>query len=768
MDTSSFFSVDLILRKRLRAKKLLFSLLLVLAACPSKGQATNGLMAFQENEKLMFRLAASTFEDPMLFVRHEKGFRHVQWERHGNHVLLIAQLVQSSSGIQIPILGDYKINRQLLGRFPIKKEKVGGYIYIDVTDLFMKDGIKWHKNDIPDTAISRRSYIDKVEHLDNETVISTIRTVESNGMENTQRVDFSFYRLPDPMEPQSFDHRMGYFYEDKHSPANSLARTKKGNITRWRLEKYGDDKQVDIPIRPIIFYFDPETPDKWKPYIKAGVLEWLPAFEAAGFKNAIKIKEVPEQMESAINSVNYSMIRWRTYSDVRGSEVNQGATVHSIIDMRSGEILKADIILGVSYQNLVDSYFVRCGPMDERAKQYPVPDTLMGELIQSLTAHEAGHAFGLRDGHYGEYAYPFEMMRDNNWLQKMGHSPSVMNYARHNYIVQPEDSIPPSLLIPKVGPMDIYQIKWGYLSLWEPRQASETAALLEQLIRQQDTVPWYRFHRNYTLIGPQCTSEVVDNNDPVRSTKLGLKNSKRALELLPEVDDFQQDNFTSKRLYGKILELWYREMLHVVSLIGGYTIDYAVSQPKEAVFLPIRLEKQREAMEFILKNAFLVPDWLSSPNLLTQIKVSQDSDILMNYQLMLLSELFDTERIGRLEQLGSKEVDQDLAQTLFSDLRHGLFFELEARTPIVTGRRMELQLALISLWCKAVEQEKDYGNVDEASYGHGFLSAKRKGLFVSLLSGLMAAIASSLRKVKDPTTRGHLVLCLKKMEDVSF
>jgi hypothetical protein len=180
------------------------------------------------------------------------------------------------------------------------------------------------------------------------------------------------------------------------------------------------------------------------------------------------------------------------------------------------------------------------------------------------------------------------------------------------------------------------------------------------------------------------------------------------------------------------------------------------------------LEKQREAMGFILKNTFLVPDWLSSPNLLTQIKISQDSDILMNYQLMLLSELFDTERIGRLEQLKSKEVYPDLAQTLFSDLRHGLFFELEARTPMVTGRRMELQLALISLLCKAGEQEKDYGNIYEASYGQGFLSAKSKGLFIAQLSQLKETIASSLRKVKDPPTRGHLVICLKKMEDYSF
>ena len=186
-------------------------------------------------------------------------------------------------------------------------------------------------------------------------------------------------------------------------------------------------------------------------------MEWSPAFEAAGFKNAIEVKELPDSISSE-NSVNYSLIRWANYSGIRSAEMESGSSVRLVTDHRSGEILKADILISSSLQSLSDEYLVRCAPLDLRTLNYPFSDDLVGDLIQSVTAHEAGHAFGIMDANFGEYGYPVDKMGDVDWLREMGHTPSVMTYARHNYIAQPEDHVPPSLLVQKVGPMDIHHI----------------------------------------------------------------------------------------------------------------------------------------------------------------------------------------------------------------------------------------------------------------------------------------------------------------------
>src|SRR5690606_5713180 len=163
------------------------------------------------------------------------------------------------------------------------------------------------------------------------------------------------------------------------------------------------------------------------------------------------------------------------------------------VDQRSGEILKADLVIS-SFQSLFEDYFVRCAPLDPRARETPVPDGLMGELLQYVVAHEAGHAFGIRDAHFGEYTYSIDKIRNEKWLYRMGHTPSVMSYARHNYIAQPEDSIPPSLLVQKVGPADAYHIQWGYQEFGGARSPEDELPYLEALIGQQDSVPWYRYN----------------------------------------------------------------------------------------------------------------------------------------------------------------------------------------------------------------------------------------------------------------------------------
>lgn len=749
--------------------KLLFSLIILLVACPLWGQVNNSVKVHLEAGRLFFNINEVLLQKPMLFVRHGMGEHQIIWSKQPDHILLTLSQIHSLSGVVIPLENNYRTDEKILGRFPIIKEKSSSQsFYIDVTDLLLQTAINWNLESL-ETVVVDQSYIEGIRYCENEIVIMTKRTTSYGEQRNTKDVDFSFFILSDPMEPRLFDHRMGYFCEDQYSAINAYPKHAKASIMRWRLEKKHKNKKVSEPIEPIVFYFDPTMPDKWKPYVRAGVLEWLPAFEAAGFKNAIQVKEIPKYDENwPENSVGRSMIRWSNYAGIRGSEGKGGSTVRQIVDLRSGEILKSDIILGSSYQDLSDQYFVRCAPLDKRSLRYPFPDDLMGELIQFVTAHEAGHAFGLRDANYGEYAYPFEKMRDKNWLKKMGHTPSVMTYARHNYIVQPEDNVPPSLLIQKVGPADVYQITWGYQIIPDSTDPNEDLSYLEKFIRQQDSIAWYRYNIGYTeILGPGATDEVVDNDDPVKSTEFGLRNIKSVLELLPQVNHGQKDNALLERLYKETLELWYQQMQQVMSLLGGYTIQYKSGSQKGDVYSPIPRKSQEEALDFLLNNAFEVPEWLSKPNFLPRIQYSSNSDKLIGYQLKLLSDLLDSFRMKRLEQMEGTVPDKEITIKLMSKLRTDLFKELDDDGIRIGKRRQQLQSAYIALCAKAIAEERIYSNTlnNESYYLYSYHS---KSILAQEVLALKKEILNKLETVSDGVIIGHLKLCLRQIEILSL
>jgi uncharacterized protein DUF4953/uncharacterized protein DUF5117 len=745
-------------------REFLFSLIILLTACPIWGQATNGIGAHLEGDRLLLEIDNKLLNKPMLFVRHNVGHHQVIWSKQRDHILLIVPQIHSLSGTIIPLYNDYHIDSNILGRFPIIKNKsTAQSFYIDITNLLLQAEIKWNIKS-PETVLINQSYIEDIGYLKNEIIITTKRTVSWNNKKRTIKADFSFFMLPEPMKPRLFDHRMGYYCEDMYSALNDLPNTEKGSIMRWKLEKKHKNKKLSEPVKPIIFYFDPAIPDKWKPYIKAGVLEWLPAFEAAGFKNAIEVREVPKNDKNWFrNSVKYSMIRWLNYTEVRGSQDKGGSTVRQIVDLRSGEILKSDILIGSSSQSLSDRYLVRCAPMDKRAQQYPFPDDLLGELFQFVTAHEAGHAFGLKDANYGEYTYPFEKMRDKKWLQEMGHTPSVMSYARHNHIVQPKDSIPPSLLVQKVGPMDVHQIKWGYQTIPRINRPEEELPYLEKIVREQDSVPWYRYNIGlFETLGPGSTNEVVDNDDPVRSIKLSLKNLKKVIELLPSINQSQRDNSLLKRLYNKSLDLWYHQMSQVMSLIGGYTIQYKSGNQTGKVYTQISSKVQEEAMEFLLLNAFEVPKWLSNPTFLPRIRFSTNSDRLMEYQLKLLSELITPFRMKRIEQMENSVLYNEISRKLLLKLRLGLFYELKSNVVLIDRQRQELQRAYLGLLVKAVNQERKYANIILGE-NHYLYSDYSKSIFMSELRLIQEEIQQTLETVEDKITSEHLKLCLRQI-----
>jgi len=347
----------------------------------------------------------------------------------------------------------------------------------------------------------------------------------------------------------------------------------------------------------------------------------------------------------------------------------------------------------------------------------------------------------------------------------MGHTPSIMSYARHNHIVQPKDSIPPSLLVQKVGPMDIYQIKWGYQTIPGTNRPEEELHYLEKIVREQDSVPWYRCNIGSESLGPGSTNEVVDNDDPVQSIRLSLKNLKKVIELLPSINQSQRDNALLERLYNKSLDLWYHQMSQVMSLIGGYTLQYKSGAQPGEVYTPIPPKVQEEAMEFLLLNAFEVPEWLSNPTFLPRIRFSTNSDRLMEYQLKLLSELITPFRMKRIEQMENSVLHNEISKKLLSKLRLRLFNELKSDDVLINRHRQELQSAYLGLLVKAVNQERKYENIILGE-NYYLYSDYSKSIFMSELHFLKKEITDCLKMVKDESTLGHLKLCLWQINNL--
>ncbi|GGK22039.1 hypothetical protein GCM10007962_15250 [Yeosuana aromativorans] len=722
--------------------------------------------------ELYLGIPKALLRQPMVLVNLGESARlenkYVLWAQHGDRLYLETPgVIESTAGVMIPMGSKMSLHDTICGPFKIIEAKSDATtLWVNASDLFLNKRVMGWKVDEGHSTSKTLSYIKGFSFFENELVVKVFQV--NSGKQHTwmEEVDYSLYLLPKPMKSRPFDHRMGFFSADNMSfnTINYRAETPKANILRWRLEKKYKDRSISDPVKPITFILPNSIPKKWRPYVKAGILEWLPAFEAAGFKNALEVKEAASNgSDMHFNSVHHNLVAWGNKRKVRGFENKWGSSVFTVTDLRTGEILSATISIGSSYQSMMDKYIIRCAPLDSRAQQYPLPDDLMGALIQSLVAHEAGHAFGLRDAHYGEYAYPFERMRDKQWLQDMGHTPSIMNYARHNYIAQPEDSISPSLLIQKVGPTDLYNIRWAYTPFDQLSPKKEKAAL-ENMVREQDAIPWYRYNIGKgELVGPGATIDVVESDDPIASTKIGLKNMERLMELLPKINKNQKDDVLMERLYEKALDLWFKQMRQVLSLVGGYTIYYRSGGQERNVYTPIDKEVQKDALDFFSLNAFDVPDWLVCPKWRSGIHYSTFPDKPMDFQMRLLMEAIGQRRLKRLEYLeehykGFKGVTSEFLKRF----QNSLFKELENDPIQIKDRRQELQQLYVEALLGGIQQ--DVGQLNAT--GNINYSGHSKSLFMVNLLNLKSLIHKSLGKKMDLDSYGHLKLILKKLNEM--
>ena len=571
----------------------------------------------------------------------------------------------------------------------------------------------------------------------------------------------SMVKLPEnPMMPRLFDERVGYFSINNMDYGREEQRAQQRTyITRWRLEKKDPNAELSEPVKPIVYYIDSATPVKYRSYMIRGVEKWQKAFEAAGFKNAIIAKMAPNKQQDpdfSPEDARYSVIRWlpSTTENASGPHIN---------DPRTGEILESDIQFYHNVMNLAKSwYFVQAGPLDQSAQKFPLPDDLMGRLLEYVTAHEVGHTLGFQHNMKASSTYPQEKVRDAAWVHKMGHTPTLMDYSRFNYVAQPEDNIATADLIPGIGPYDDWATMWGYKPIPGAKTPDEERATLDGWARSQDETPWFRFSTDGSAgSDPGELTEAVGDADAIKSSTLGLANLKRVSKLLvPAATTDKGSNYDDlAEIYGRMLGQWTLENNHVAAIVGGFNSQEKHIGQNGVRFTIVPKAHQKDAVNYLVANALATPTWAIDKDILRRIEPIGALNRVRNAQNSVLNNLLSSARFARMVE--QQAIDGEAAYQpaeFLGDVRNGVWGELNAPKVTIDAYRRNLQRAYLDIAnnkLNAPPQAPPQGL--PPGFGALFVtSGDERGFYRSELRAISAAAGAALSRATDRNTRVHL------------
>ncbi|OBX26210.1 zinc-dependent metalloprotease [Gelidibacter algens] len=673
------------------------------------------------DEDYFYEIPDSLFEREMLMVTRiaktasglgfgggKQDEQVLRWQKKDKKVLLrmVSHSVVANDSLPVYEAVVNSNFEPVLYSFPIKAiGKDSLTTVIDVTDLFSKD-VK--PLGLPEST--RKQY--KVTRLDDN--LSYIESLKSYPLNIESRhvktysaseppsnsangaisieLNNSMVLLPkEPMNRRIFDQRVGWFTSGQTDYGLDAHESKKVTyLDRWRLEVKDEDlekfKRGELvePKKQIVYYIDRATPEQWRKYIKQGIEDWQVAFEAAGFKNAIIAKDPPtieEDPEWSPEDVRYSVVRYLA------SPIPNANGPH-VSDPRSGEILESDINWYHNVMTLLRNwFFVQTAAINPDAQGVKFKDEIMGRLIRFVSSHEVGHTLGLPHNMGSSVAYKVDDLRNPEFTKKYGTAPSIMDYARFNYVAQPGDE--GVALMPNIGIYDKYSIEWGYRPILDAKTPEDEKKTLDSWILKHAGDPMYRFGRQQSgVIDPSSQTEDL-GDDAMKASAYGIANLKRIVPNLIKWTAEDGKNYDDlETMYEQVLGQYNRYMGHVTGNIGGVYEVYKTYDQEGAVYTPVDKAKQAEALQFLQDELFTTPEWLIDDSIFNKIEFVGTLERIRGMQTNTLDNILDFGRMQRMienETTHGKEAYGLLA--MMQDLRKGVFSELSSGKSIDAYRR---------------------------------------------------------------------------------
>lgn len=571
----------------------------------------------------------------------------------------------------------------------------------------------------------------------------------------TVEVNSSIILLPEnKMQARYFDPRVGYFtvgYTDFDENPQGVERV--SLVKRWRLEpkakdleKYKRGELVE-PEKPIVFYIDPLTPKKWIPYLIQGVNDWQKAFEKAGFKNAIyaKVPNAKEDPEWSLEDARFSAIVYKP-SDV------PNASGPSIADPRTGEILESHINWYHNVMKLLnDWYFVQASPNDPRARKVDFDDELMGQLIRFVSSHEVGHTLGLRHNFGSSSTVPVENLRNKAWLKTNGHTPSIMDYARFNYVAQPEDNVGEAGLMPRIGDYDDWAIEWGYRRFYNYNSPEKEKAHLNKWVMEKLQNPRLWFGTETNPYDPRSQSEQVGDN-PMLAGKYGVKNLQRIMENIEAWSTKPNEDYSSlNNRFTQVSGQFARYLGHVSKYIGGVKETPKMVEQKGAIYELVSKSEQKEALKFLSENVFTTPNWLLKTSVLTKIDKSP-VEVVENLQKTVLNRVLSEGVLNKLYEGESLDANAYAVYDYLQDIKNSVFSELKSSSKIDIYRRNLQKNFVETLIARTQASKPSTGRNAETISDNSDVKSLTRGV----LREIKADASKNAQNAQDAVTKYHL------------